>query len=224
MVKNELQATKTTTVFGPRAEILASLIGPTTWKTVPAKHDSGKLVNVPLAEHGHSAMAGIHDPLENREWAGMFNHTMKVAGVALILGRLLRLNKGYSFDEQSVVDIVSVSHNGRRHADEEKWYQTTKITSDNEKSNRTDTEIGLEILAQKGFSKDFLNLVAIHGYSHSELEQMTKGSIDSWNLNMIIPAYLDQRIGQNPVSLDDRIAGHRASKRTDEENLQHLHF
>jgi len=198
-------------VFGPRAKVLDALRGDTrTVDVVPVAPYYRETVR--LAADGDSSMMGLTDPWENREWSGLFNHTIKVAGVALTLGRLLHLNS-HEFDEQLVMDKVTVSHIGARPKNEASRHPYAM--TDSSKIHKTDKEIGMEVLQRRDFPDAFLQTCAVHGSDPERLEQTT-----SWTEKL--QEYLDQRISQETVSLDDRFAGHRRGGRAPAEFLDRL--
>jgi hypothetical protein len=196
-------------VFGPHAKVLDALRGNTrTADVAPVAPYHRETVR--LAVDGDSSMMGLTDPWENREWSGLFNHTTKLAGVARTLGRLLHLN-GHEFDEQLVMDKVTVSHIGSRPKNEATRYPYAM--TDLTKIDKTDKEIGMEVLKRKNFSDAFLETCNIHGSTTIE-------STATWTEKL--QEYLDQRITQTTVSLDERFTGHRANKRAPVELLDRL--
>lgn len=168
---------------------------------------SGQAITTRLVIEG-VGMAGLEDPAENREWAGMFNHFVKVAGASLQLGRLLQLN-GQGVNLQLLLDTVMVSHGGRRQYDEAGWYPN-EVESAKGKQAAGDTRIGLSILQGKNLPPELLRTVAVHGRGAHPI--IPYEEIKTWNEKL--PLYLDFRIAQTVKSLAERFGTKRAVQTT----------
>jgi hypothetical protein len=161
-----------------------------------------------------SGMIGLENMAENKEWAGLFNHCVKIAGASLKLGRLLQYN-GHEIDLQLLLDTVMLSHNGRRQYEEARRYPND-VPRAEEKVAMGDTRIGLSNLKWRNVQPELVDMVAVHGVDKFYPFE----AIRTWNQKL--PLYLDYRIGQNVVSLDQRFASfqeHVASGRTPQETL-----
>lgn len=188
-------------ITGPSSRVIEALKGRVSEakKVISHKHGSrGKKVEVRLVEEG-AGMVGLKDREDNKEWAGIFNHIVKTAGASLKLGRLLQL-QGLDVDPRLLLNTVMVSHSGRRQYDEAQWYpQDVKDAS--EKRQKGDVIIGLDLLKDKNLPDELMEMVSVHGLG----KDYPFERVDSWNKK--IPMYLDFRISQNAMSMEQRFVG-----------------
>jgi hypothetical protein len=82
--------------------------------------NKGQEVAVKIVTDG-SGMVGLVDSVDNREWAGIFNHFVKTARIATYLGRELQDN-GVEVDTILLLNAILISHAGRRQWDEATRY------------------------------------------------------------------------------------------------------
>ena len=185
-------------VLGPSSLSLEILVDGVFTEKMNLQKTNGQEVSTRLVLEG-SGMAGLEDPLENREWAGMFNHYAKTAGVTLLLAELLKLN-GHEVDPQLLLDGVMVSHNGRRQTDEAQFYKDQVKGSEERASNRDDY-VSNNNLLRFGAPQDLIDIVSVHGLGRSFPFE------DARTWSQKLPLYLDYRITQTPVTLDQRLEG-----------------
>lgn len=147
-----------------------------------------------------AGLVGLEKREENQEWAGIFNHYVKVAGASLQLGRLLKLN-GHPIDLQLTLNAALLSHSGRRQYDEAMWYPDHVDNADKKKAEG-DTKIGFENLKSKNMPPELLEIIAAHGLG--TITSFEKAAISTWENRL--PLYLDFRISQEPMSMKARFA------------------
>lgn len=182
-------------VIGPSSSVLEVLGEAKFTKPKHLQKPNGQVINTRLVLEG-VGMVGLEDRVENQEWAGIFNHFVKTAGASLQLGRLLQLN-GQRVDLQLMLDTVMLSHSGRRRFDEKTWY-SKKVNKASKKREMGDTEIGLANLKNKDLAPELLEMVSVHGLGLSYPFEAVK------NWNQKLPMYLDFRIAQNPMPMEQR--------------------
>lgn len=185
-------------VTGPNSRVIEALKGRVSEpkEVISHKHGSqGQKVKVRLVEEG-AGMVGLKDWEDNREWAGIFNHYVKTAGASLQLGKLLKLN-GQEVDLQLLLDTVMLSHSGRRQYDEATWYPE-EINDAARKREMGDTQIGLSNLRDKNLPPELLKMISVHGLGTIFPFEATK----TWNEK--VPLYLDFRIAQNAMPMEQR--------------------
>jgi len=186
-------------VFGPSSEVLGVLREAHFTEPELLRKNNGQELSTRLVCEG-SGMIGLENQNENQEWSGMFNHYVKVAGAALELGKLLKLN-GKDIDLQMIVDTVMLSHSGRRQYDEAVWYsdEVNKFGNAKERIDMGDTAIGLANMADKNLSPKLIEMVLMHSVGSPGVPfDMAK----TWNQKL--PMYLDFRISQGAMSLEQR--------------------
>lgn len=182
-------------ILGPSSNVLEALKGGVFTESKHLQKPNGQQVTTRLVTEG-VGMVGLENPRENQEWAGIFNHYVKTAGASLQLGRLLQLN-GENIDLQLMLDTVMLSHSGRRQYDEANWYPN-EVDDAEEKKKAGDTQIGLSTLQDANLSSELLEMIAVHGLGTIVPFDATK----TWNEKL--PLYLDFRISQGPMSMDQR--------------------
>lgn len=181
--------------IGPSSEVL-EVLGEA--RFTDAKHlrkPNGQEITTRLVREG-AGMVGLEDRRENQEWAGIFNHYVKTAGASLQLGKLLKLN-GQEVDLQLILDTVMLSHSGRRQYDEVSWYGD-EVEEAAKKKGMDDTQIGLANLRNKNLPPELIKMISVHGLGLSYPYEAVK------NWNQKLPMYLDFRIAQNAMSLEQR--------------------
>lgn len=179
--------------IGPSSNILEALGGISFSKPKHLRKPNGQDITTRLVREG-SGMVGLEDRVENEEWAGIFNHYLKVAGASLQIARLLKLN-GQEINPQLVLDSVVLSHSGRRQYDEAVRYPD-QVDKAKTKQEIGDMQVGLNILKDKDLPSELLEMLSIH--ASPVLLEATK----TWNEKL--PVYLDHRIAQNAMSLEQR--------------------
>lgn len=206
-------------ITGPDSNVIAALKGKISDPKEVISNKPGSLGKriVRIAEEG-PAMIGLEDLGDNREWAGIFNHFVKTAGASLELGMLLQL-QGLDVDPRLLLNTVMISHSGRRQYDEATWYPQD-VRGASEKKQEGDVAIGLDLLKDKNLSGELIEMVSVHGLGTIyPFEKM-----DSWNKK--IPMYLDFRISQNAMSMEQRFVDLQrgvANGRYTQEYLDSLH-
>ncbi len=159
-------------------------------------NEAGKLVQVQVVENG-SGQFGLTDLKDNKDWAGIFGHSVLSARYSVHLGRQLleaeaqgrvRLDENNQPNTQTMLDGMIVSHAGRRTWDEAGWYPD--ITSDaagkREVSNET---IGLRIIEGK-VPDDAFRLVTALAHKPEGFE-VDSEMLDSMTYK--ITSYVDHR-------------------------------
>lgn len=182
-------------ILGPSSNILEALKEGTFTEPKTLRKPNGQEITTRLVREG-AGMVGLEDRRENQEWAGIFSHYVKTAGTSLQLGRLLQLN-GQEVDLQLILDTVIISHSGRRQYDEATWY-ADEVDHAAEKREVGDTQIGLANLQDKNLSPKLIEMVSAHGLGTIFPFEATT----TWNHKL--PLYLDYRISQNAMSLEQR--------------------
>lgn len=182
----------------PKKEILQVLKGTTSEpiETVSQKPgQEGNAITLKLAKEG-SAMVGLKNMEDNKEWAGMFNHVLRTSRLSSFLAQGLR-EKGIDVDPKIVLNTVLVSHSGRRQWDESRWYPNAVEDAENKKM-KTDTEISIELLEKAGISSTIIENVRSHDHRQYPPEKLK----DNWITKIVI--YADYRTSQNVMSLTER--------------------
>ena len=182
-------------VIGPNSDVLETLKGATFTEPKHLRKPIGQEITTRLVREG-AGMVGLEDRIENQEWAGIFNHYIKTAGASLQLGRLLKLN-GEQVDLQLMLDTVTLSHSGRRQYDEATWYPD-EVDHAPEKREMGDTQIGLSSLKDKNLPVELIEMISVHGLGITFSFEVTK----TWNQKL--PLYLDYRIAQNAMPMEQR--------------------
>lgn len=184
-------------ILGPSSTVLEVLKEGTFTEPKTLRKPNGQETTTRLVVEG-AGMVGFEDRRENQEWGGIFNHYVKIAGASLQLGRLLQLN-GQKIDLQLALDTVIVSHSGRRQYDEATWYPD-EVDNAVEKRGMGDTTIGLSNLKDKNLPPELIEMVSVHELGTSYPYDAT----DTWNKKL--PMYLDFRISQKAMSMEQRFA------------------
>ena len=182
-------------ILGPHSNILEALTGAEFTLPKQLIKPNGQKITTRLVKEG-VGMAGIEDTVENQEWAGIFNHFVKTAGASLQLGRLLGLN-GQDVDLQLMINTVMLSHGGRRQYDEATWYPYD-VDNAEDKRQMGDVLIGLANLKNKNLPDNLIHMISVHGLGNSYPFDAT----ENWNEKL--PMYLDFRIAQNPMPMQQR--------------------
>lgn len=188
-------------VAGPDAKVLKALTGTVSEpQTVNRYNDRGELVGEETARFVESglAMIGHSNWKENRDWGNLFNHYVKVTGAAVILGGLLRMN-GQNVNSRLLYHGGLFSHGARRLWDEARFHLDSVPDAEKKKEMR-DTRIAVEYLKQKRFPQRFIEVVAVHGMPDGVYPYE---KADSWDKKL--PFFLDFRIDQTAMSLEDRV-------------------
>lgn len=182
-------------ILGPSSNVLEALREGTFTDPITLRRPNGEEITTRLVVRG-AGMVGLEDRRENQEWAGIFNHYVKTAGGSLQLGRLLQLN-GQEVDLQLMLNTVMLSHSGRRPYDEATWYPE-QVDDAVKKRELGDTQIGLANLQSKNLPPELIDMISVHGLGTTyPFEAPT-----TWNHKL--PLYLDYRISQNAMPLEQR--------------------
>ena len=195
IILNMAEAKGEDPIIGPSSNVLETLKDATFTKSEHLLKPNGQEITTRLVREG-AGMVGLEDRIENQEWAGIFNHYIKTAGASLQLGRLLKLN-GEQVDLQLMLDTVTLSHSGRRQYDEATWYPE-QIDDAAQKRELGDTQIGLENLQSKHLPPELIDMISVHGLGTTYPFEATK----TWNEKL--PMYLDFRIAQNAMPMEQR--------------------
>jgi hypothetical protein len=171
--------------------------------------EEGQMVTVRLVEEG-SGQFGLTDRADNREWSGIFNHSILTARYSVHLAhRLLlaeqegriQLEDSTRPDTQTILDAMVVSHAGRRSWDEANWYPDAvpDAQARNERSNETQ---GLQIIEGQ-VPTDVFQVVAALAHNLTEYE-VDPNVLES--LTHKISHYVDHRTTQRYQPLHTRMA------------------
>ncbi len=166
--------------------------------------DDGKEVQVRLAKEG-PAMFGLEDWQDNREWAGITNHVLLSARLAVYLAQKLA-EKGHEIDIQTVLDAMIVSHAGRRQWDEANWYPGGVVALvGQEEANRrrsvSNEELGLELIKGRVDDKVFKLVAALaHNLQNYQVDQSVLESLE-----FLVAIYADHRTSQRYEPLHSRM-------------------
>lgn len=182
-------------ILGPSSNVIEALRGAKFSEQKHLRKPDGSEITTRLVREG-AGMVEFEDRVESQQWAGIFNHIVKTAGAALQLGRLLQLN-GQQVDVQLMLDTVMLSHSGRRQYDEATWYPD-EVDNAAEKIKMKDTKIGLSSLKDKNLPPELIKMISVHELGTNYPYEAT----DTWNKRL--PMYLDYRISQNAMSLEQR--------------------
>lgn len=182
-------------VLGPSSNVLEALRDAAFTQSKDLRKPNGQEITTRLVHEG-AGMAGLEDRVENQEWAGIFNHYVKTTGASLQLGKLLKLN-GQAVNLQLMLDTVMLSHSGRRQYDEATWYPDD-VDDASTKRELGDTQIGLANLNRKNLPPELIEMISVHGLGTTFPFEATK----TWNQKL--PMYLDFRIAQNAMSMEQR--------------------
>jgi hypothetical protein len=177
--------------------LVGDVAGPiTTESRKPAT--KGQNVAVHLVQEG-SGQFGLTNLQDNKEWSGIFHHSILTARVSGYLAEQIA-DRGYDVDPTSVVDAMVVSHTGRRQWDEANWYPDA-VTDAQERSGVTNETLGLRIIQGKVPEKVFDIVSALaHGNKEFEVSDSTKNSLD-----YRLAVYVDHRTTDHVQELHNRL-------------------
>lgn len=170
-------------------------------------------VDVSLVVEG-SGMVGLKDSADNKEWAGIFNHVMRMTGFSVYIATEL-VRKGIKINRELLINGGLNSHTQRRAWDEANWYPGVNPQRIDPQVI-TNEHMGVIYLRGKGVSKEVVSLVeALDRTSESDVR-------NTWEYR--IAAYADHRTSQKIESLKKRmgdffLSGY-ARGCSDEEKLQ----
>ncbi len=156
-----------------------------------------KPVDVRIVHEG-SGMAGLKDPEDNKEWAGMFNHVLKMTRFTLQIACEMQ-GKGANLDRQLIMNACLNSHTKRRQWDEAVLYPGVNPGRINPQKI-TNEKLGVEYLQSKKSPDDVVQLVAAlaHGL---DAETQARNSLE-----FRIAVYADHRTSQTIEPLNKRMA------------------
>lgn len=135
----------------------------------------GQTVEVRLALEG-PGMFGLTDWKDNRDWAGIFNHSVLSARFSLYFAAELT-KRGHKVNSQQILDGMIVSHAGRRQWEEAKFYpdgvkkELARVGKDasefDGRKGISNELIGLRLIRGK-VPQDVFNLVAALAHENDE--------------------------------------------------------
>lgn len=158
----------------------------------------GQLVTVRLAQEG-PCMFGLTDWQDNKEWSGIFNHSIITARYSVHLAQALQ-ERGYETNPQRILDSMVVSHAGRRQWDEAGWYPD--IVADAAAKRSVSNEILGMRLIQGRVPQDVFDLVVALGHN-VEGFSVDPSVYDSCDFRIAI--YVDHRTTQRYEPLHTRM-------------------
>lgn len=157
----------------------------------------GQLVTVRLALEG-PCMFGLTDPEDNKEWYGIFNHSVLSARYATYFAQKA-FSAGVSVDPQLVLDGMIVSHPGRRQWDEALWYPKA-ISNAAEKTAITNETLGLRLIKGNVGDEIFFFVASL---AYSEEFPVDPAIYTSWEHRLAILA--DHRTSNRYLPLHIRM-------------------
>lgn len=144
-------------------------------------------------------MFGLTDWQDNKEWSGIFNHSVLSARYSVHFAQQLQETE-YSVNAQQILDGMIVSHTGRRQWDEAGWYPEVIPDAEKKRTNSNET-LGLKLIQGK-VPQDVFGLVSALGHNVEEF------SVDPSVYNSLeykLTSYVDHRTTQQYESLHTRM-------------------
>ncbi len=168
-------------------------------KTISQKPgQAGQEVEVCIVKEG-SGMFGLSDWRDNKEWSGIFNHSLLTARYSVYFAQELA-KAGYETHPQTILDAMIVSHAGRRAWDEANWYPQAAPDAQ-EKTRIPNEHLGLRLIHGK-VPADTFALVA--SLAHNP-EGFASDSKAHKSLDHKIAQYVDHRTSQIYEPLNTRM-------------------
>lgn len=158
----------------------------------------GQTVEVSLVKEG-SGQFGLTNWKDNKEWSGIFNHSILTARYASHLAILLK-EKGHVVDPQNIIDAMIISHAGRRQWDEARWYPDAAPNAE-EKTKVTNETLGLRTIQNKVPDKTFKIVTAL---AHSN-EEFSPDPDTLESLEYRLTSYIDHRTTDHIQALHMRM-------------------
>lgn len=172
------------------------------------KGKEGKSVSVRLVENG-SGQFGLTGMQDNKEWSGIFHHSILSARYSVHFGNALQkaaVRGEINFDEttkpnlQTMLDGMIVSHAGRRTWDEAGWYPDVVKEAARKRAVSNET-IGLLIIQDKVPEDAFKLVTALaHKPEGFEVDPAVK---KGWSYR--ITSYVDHRTTDHWQPLHERL-------------------
>lgn len=163
----------------------------------------GQTIEVRLALEG-PGMFGLTDWKDNREWSGIFNHSILSARYSLYFAKQLA-ERGYDINPQTILDGMIVSHSGRRQWDEAGRYPEAVTDVESKRGKGKSNEaLGLKLIQGKEVPQDVFDLVAALAHENTEFP-VSQEVFDS--LEYRICEYVDHRTTGEYLPLSERMGG-----------------
>lgn len=158
----------------------------------------GQTVEVSLVTTG-SGQFGLTSWRDNKEWAGIFNHSVLTARIASHLAMQLA-KREHPVDPQLIIDTMIVSHPGRRQWDEARWYPDAAPNAA-ERTKVTNETLGLRIIQGHVPEKAFKIVTALaHGNKEFPPDPDTLASLE-----YRLTSYVDHRTTDHVQALHTRM-------------------
>jgi hypothetical protein len=158
-------------------------------------------VDVSVVEEG-SGMMGLINAQDNKEWAGIFNHTLKTTRLAVMIAEAAK-EKGIVVDAQLIMDAHLNSHTQRRSWDEAHWYpglnprliDPAKVTAE---------VMGVQYLREKNAPEKVIEIVEALAHGSGTFGERTPSVAElTWEAR--IATYADHRTDQAIRALGERM-------------------
>lgn len=170
-----------------------------------------------------SGMFGLKNPEDALEWAGIFNHIAGSIRHTEFLGGIIDgltdeqraelQSRGYDFSQydsvglRNLIDLMFITHAGRRQMDEFNWYglrDQSHPSGDSYENTR-------QILEESKAPAEFLNLLQIENHGGYLVEEGKSGKFS--NIVTALLTLADWTFSQQPNTLEERFEGLRKSGR-----------
>lgn len=185
--------------LSPRPGVVDALRGTISEPRTTVSHRRGQEnqeVRVRLVTEG-SGQFGLTDMKDNKEWSGIFNHSVLSARYSVHFAEQLSaaadredvaIPESHKPNRQTILDGMIVSHAGRRTSDEALWYPEAVEDGENKRSVSNET-LGLQLIQEK-VPGDALQLVTAlaHNPEGFSVDPTVK---EGWNYR--ITSYVDHR-------------------------------
>lgn len=176
-----------------------------------------------------SGMFGLKNPEDALEWAGIFNHIAGSIRHTEFLGDVIDhltdeqraelQTRGYDFSQydsvglKNLIDLMFITHAGRRQMDEFNWYglrDQSHPSGDSYENTR-------QIFEESNTPAEFLKLLEIENHGGYLVEEGKSGKFS--NIVTAILTMADWTFSQQPNTLEDRFEGLRKSGRAPADQL-----
>jgi len=158
----------------------------------------GQLVTIRLALE-EPGMFGLEDWEDNKEWAGINNHTWLSTRYGVHFSRRMA-QVGHETDPQRILNGMIVSHAGRRQSDEARWYPDA-IKDSVAKLAVSNETLGMRLIQGK-VPQDAFELVVALGHN-VEGFSVDPAIFKTWDYRLAI--YADHRTTQKYEPLNTRM-------------------
>ncbi len=160
--------------------------------------EEGTFTRVRLLLSG-SGQFGLKDRKDNKEWSGIFNHSILSARYSVHFAEKMA-KAGYETHPQTILDAMIVSHAGRRSWDEAGWYPQAAPDAREKRSISNET-LGLQLIQGK-VPQDAFALVAALAHNLEGFD-LDPAMYDSWDYKLT--SYVDHRTTQSYEPLNTRM-------------------